>query len=846
MKLLIKIGIYVLAAIVLLLGVAYFVAVTYKDEILVAINKEFSDRINGNLHIKDLDYTVLETFPNFSFTLVEPTITDTLYAVHKQPLFRAEKIFMQFSLPKLFRSEIDIKAIIINNGSVYLFKTRDGYDSWRIFKSDSVYKKSAPEKTTTMDYMVEKLRLNNVAVSYVDSTMHADSSGYKTIRFYIRKLQADISEEQKGLALLVNGPVDFDQLTFNPAKGSYLKDTKADLKLNLFYDKEEKNLLINNSRVTINKQNYTLAGNLLMGKLPVLSLTFQTDAVMLTEVLPLLTANIAGKISRFKISQPVKASARVKTPLMKGYIPDVEVLFATSKATVTYKDQTCQDVSLKGKFASVPDSTGREVDKEFVEVSDFVGRYERLPIQANFLITNLKDPDIDLKSTINLPLKEANHFLNNDKMTFDKGTAQVNFQYKGKMQNVMDKSNQKMPGTLKGNAVLKDATFKYMPRQFEFTRINGSVRFNQSHASIDSLRFMVNNNTVKITGQINDLVPFTLYNHDKIHAELKMISPSFNFGNFKSPGTLRQLGLLKEKNDQQTGAAMKMEIAHKIEELIDKIECHLNFNINEVKYKQFIANNIQGNITLEENSLGLENISLNNSEGILKLNGAIRNISQPRGELAIQATIQDADVRKLFYSFENFKQKTLEEKNLMGELHADISFSSAFDDSYNLFPESMQGNFEVQLTNGRLIDFEPLTKVGKVVFKQRDFTNIEFADIRNSFELQGQDLYISRMEIASSVLTLFVEGIFSFNKETDLVIQLPLSNLSLKEDKEIIPEKMGVNQDAGASVYLRAKASTGQEKVKITYDPFKKGLKELRKEENNDTQKNRKKRSSKQ
>jgi hypothetical protein len=700
-----------------------------------------------------------------------------------------------------------------------------------------------------MDYMVDKLRLNNIAVSYIDSTMHSDSLKYKTIRFYIRKLQADISEEQKGLAFQVNGPVAFEQLTFNPAKGSYLKDTEANLKLNLFYNKEEKNLHINNSGVTINKQNkqnYTLAGNLLMGKLPVLSLTFQTEAVMLTDVLPLLTANIASKLKRFKISQPVKASAKVQTPLMKGYIPEVEVLFATSKATVTYKDQTFKDVSLNGKFASVPDSTRREVNKEYIEVKDFFGRYEQLPIQANYLITNLKDPDIDLKSTINLPLKEANHFLNSAKMTFDKGTAQVNLQYKGKLQNVLDKSNKKMPGTLKGNAVLKDASFQYMPRQFEFTRINGSVQFNQSHAIIDSLRFLVNNNTVKITGQINDLVPFTLYDHDKIRAELKMTSPSFDFGNFKSPGTLRQLGLLKEKNGQQTGAAMKLEIARKIEEIIDNIECHLTFNINEVKYKQFMANYIQGNITLEENSLGLENISLNNSDGVLKLNGAIRNISQPRGELAIQATIQDADVRKLFYSFENFKQKTLEEKNLMGELHADISFSSAFDDSYNLFPESMQGNFEVQLTNGRLIDFEPLSKVGKVVFKQRDFTNIEFADIRNSFELKGQDLYISRMQIASSVLNLFIEGIFSFNKETDLVIQLPLSNLSLKEDKEIIPETMGVNQDAGTSVYLRAKASTGQEKVKITYDPFKKGLKELRKEEDSPTQKTRKKKSSKQ
>jgi hypothetical protein len=367
------------------------------------------------------------------------------------------------------------------------------------------------------------------------------------------------------------------------------------------------------------------------------------------------------------------------------------------------------------------------------------------------------------------------------------------------------------------------------------------VQFNQTDANIDSLRFLVNENPVTISGEINDLVPFALYKREKINAKLNMFSRSFDFGNFKSPGTLRKLGLLKENPEQRAEDEMKKILSQKVESLIDKIACHLVFKIDEIKYKNFLASKIHGNLTLEDHNVGLENISLTNSEGTLQLNGAIRNISEPRGNLEVNAIIQDADVRKLFYSFDNFKQTTLQEKNLMGELHANINFSSAFDDSYNLSSESMQGNFEIQLTNGRLIDFEPLSKVGKVVFKQRDFTNIEFADIRNSFELHGLDLHISRMEIASSVLSLFVEGIFSFNKETDMIIQLPLSNLSLKENKDITPENIGVNQDAGASVYLRARAPNGQEKVKITLDPFKKGLKELRKEEDNSPKSKKKK-----
>lgn len=830
MKLLIKIGISIIVIIALLLSVAYFITVTYKEEILAAVNKEFSSRMNGELHIKDLDYSILETFPNFSFTLVEPIITDTLYPIHKQPLFQAQKVFMQFSLAKLLRNKLDIQAILVNNGSVSFYKTKDGYDSWRIFKTDSAYQQSAPKKAS-MDFMINRVRLNNMSVSYIDSTSHKDSSVYKTLRFHLTKLQTYIDNKPEGMVFKINGPVIFDQLTFNPNKGSYLKGAEADLALNIAYHRNNKNLQINESKVKINKQDYRITGNLQAGKLPVLSLTFHTDGTRIADVTPLLTPGIAEKIGRFQISQPVKATAHLKTPLTKGYQPEVEILFTINKSNITYKGKTCTDVRLNGKFYSKPDSSSKNAKQEYIQVTDFFGRYEKLPIQASFIVDNLEYPDIDLKSTIRFALKEANHLLDESNMNFDKGTVNIDFQYKGKIHKVLDENNKKLPGILKGKAVLKDATFAYLPRQFQFASINGSLQFNESHASIDSLRFRINENPVKISGKINDLVPFALYQHDKIRADLQMFSPSFDFANFKSPGTLRKLGLLKEKTGKQTGATLKKAIARKVEALIENLDCYLAFNIDEIKYKQFAANQIRGNLTLEENSIGLENIALQNSGGTLHLNGAIRNISLPKGDFQIQAIIQDADVRKLLYSFENFKQTTIGENNLMGELHANIAFSSSFDDSYNILPQSMQGNFEIQLTNGRLIDFEPLTKIGKIVFKQRDFTDIEFADIRNNFELQGQDLRISRMEIASSVLNLFVEGLFSFDKETDMIIQLPLSNLSLQENKEIIPEKMGVNQEAGASVYLRARAANGQEKVKITYDPFKKGLKEIRKEE---------------
>jgi hypothetical protein len=46
------------------------------------------------------------------------------------------------------------------------------------------------------------------------------------------------------------------------------------------------------------------------------------------------------------------------------------------------------------------------------------------------------------------------------------------------------------------------------------------------------------------------------------------------------------------------------------------------------------------------------------------------------------------------------------------------------------------------------------------------------------------------MEIQSSVLTMFVEGVFSTKGNTDIRIQVPLSNLK-KRDENYIPKNLG-------------------------------------------------------
>jgi hypothetical protein len=65
-----------------------------------------------------------------------------------------------------------------------------------------------------------------------------------------------------------------------------------------------------------------------------------------------------------------------------------------------------------------------------------------------------------------------------------------------------------------------------------------------------------------------------------------------------------------------------------------------------------------------------------------------------------------------------------------------------------------------------------------LVFKNRNFENIQFVELKNKLEINRGDININRMEIQSSVISLFVEGLFSpRGGNTDNSVQVPLSNL---------------------------------------------------------------------
>jgi AsmA-like protein len=253
---------------------------------------------------------------------------------------------------------------------------------------------------------------------------------------------------------------------------------------------------------------------------------------------------------------------------------------------------------------------------------------------------------------------------------------------------------------------------------------------------------------------------------------------------------------------------------NKIDQLFDECNAYVTIKADKIVYQKFSASNIGGKLTLRNDMIDLNNFSLQHAGGSILVNASSKDRGR-NSDLLLTSRMQDVNIRELFAAFNSFGMESLTSKNIDGNFSADINLKSMLDPNNHLYRRANKGYIDFSLKNGKLENFRPLMDIDNRFLQKRDLANIDFAELRDRFEIDGNDIKINRMEIRSTAVDMYVEGIYSFADNTDLSVQIPLHNQ--KKDSGVVPENKGNNSKGGLSIFLRAKDDK-YGKLKISYD----------------------------
>jgi hypothetical protein len=575
---------------------------------------------------------------------------------------------------------------------------------------------------------------------------------------------------------------------------------------------------IDSSLLRFNESVIGVSGRVELDRKKRYAFKFKATDVSPRDIVPLLNRKLVKSLNKFDIRTPINITVDIAgMPPTKN--PNVDVAFDIRNTRFKYSTLDFSSLSTSGTFTNHVDSTRRNNNSNSqINIHSFTGVMQDIPVSGKVTFTALDDPFINAFITTQLNFSQLNDHINTNRILFKSGTFTSEISYKGELDEYLDSTRTNYKGKLNGSVTALNTSLYYVPKKMFIDKINTICEFTEKKFTIHTLTLDLMGSPVKIKGHMLNFIPFFVRPKNKGHVKLSVTSPDLDLTPFAAKTKREKKAVRQNRQPSKKLTALFDLVYH-------TLEFDLDLKVDKLTFRTFSAKDVEGKVTLFNTKLEAQPITMKIAGGSANLGFALTNLFDPVSPMHINLTLNDTDIKSLFDCFSNFNQQTIQAENISGSLSADVKFSADIDDRYAIIAPTMRGLLTCKITNGVLTDFEPLQNMSNFLFKKRNFSDVQFAELNSNFSVQGTTIDIKRMEIQSSVLSLFLQGRYSFTDSTSLSVQLPLTNLR-KRDKDFKPENIGTDAKAGPSVFLHVHRNKDiQNKVKIDYDPFKKWVK---------------------
>ncbi|MEP6617315.1 MAG: AsmA-like C-terminal region-containing protein [Ginsengibacter sp.] len=804
------------AIILSVLVLVYIVIFTYvsinKKKIISQVTELVGKKLNGTVKIGSVDLSFFSHFPQTSVLIHNVSITDTLYNVHHHIFFQAEQLSARLSFTKLISRKAAINGIRIDKGSFYVYTDTSGYTN--------AYLLNPKQDSTAAGKPAGKNELRSIILNQVRIIID-DQQKNKLHDVVVNNLEMKLDDrDATSFFFDTKANIFVHSLAFNLERGSFIKEKKFDGEFELRYDKKIKQLQFDSIDINLAGHPFNITGRFdLAGKAPQFLMRLHTKQIMYDFGKSLLTPKIDSALSIVNIDKPTDVDVDLSGPL-KGGDPLILVRWRTKDAHLVTPFLDFDNATFSGYYSDeVVAGLPRKDPNSIIVVNKFTANWMGLPLTSDsFVVMNLYQPLLTCNLRSDFPLTTLNDIIGSNSIQLEAGNGSVNISYKGPIE-----KNNNTNSFVNGVISFKNGLVLYAPRDIELKNVNGRLVFKSSDVFIENLQCLVLNNKVIMDGQARNLLTLINTEPNKVNIDWNVFSPSLNLGSFTF--------LLKSRKKITANNASKRKLAKlasKIDQVLDEGRLHVTLKASQLLYKKFHAANASADITLLPDSYLINNVSMDHAGGHMGLNGSLVTQRSNYHEAKINVNMENVDVSEVFGAFNNFGQDGITSQNLDGKLTAKINASLGVDDEGKVLPSSIQSIVDFSLKDGTLKDFEPVKKLQNFIFKNRDFQNIRFAELKDRLEISNQEVKINRMEIESSVMTMFVEGIYSNKGTTDMSIQVPLSNLK-KRGADYNPLNIGTDKSGG--IHIRGRPGPDG-KIKFKLDLFNKFKKEKDKEQN--------------
>lgn len=729
-------------SIIAIVGISVSLVFIYEEEVVNLIIKELNKHLKTEVRIdtKNIDLTIIKSFPDCALEFKELTAMDAKEFKSDDTLLYAERLSLAFNIKDLFNKNYTIKKIELENAQCHLKVDKKGNANYFVWKSDS-----GSTGSDSLKFALEKISLKNVDVSLKDSKHKIKlNTSVKELNFKGKFIEDNYTLISDGSAY-VN--------LFQVEKIKYVQN--KNVKFDIEFDVSGSTYTIRKSETSINYTQLVSNGAFVIkDSLQSLDINFNGKNLDIASTLSLLPEKFQNQIHDYESDGEFYASGECHYKNGQPFILKSD--FGIKKATITYKEKntTLTNVNLLGNITVNEHRSNLTLKNISANLNNnnFTGDME---------LTNFKDPYLKLKLAANTKLEELIAFYPIDTLENLSGSINMNAEIEGLISEM--KTNAYSPSIkASGNAVITDlkATFKQTDKHINIPE--GKLELNNRHLNVYGLQLIRGNSDVMLVGELPNFLsylfdpkePLTIVAHvksDKIELE------DFLFGAGKS----------------SENASINIP---------NNLDFNVSVDVAHLTFGKFVADNIKGNMLLKNQKVALKDLSLNVTDGEVKLN-IFADASGDNLKVSADCDLNKLNIQKLFSQLNNFGQTTIKDDNLKGFVTANIDFSGTWDKKLKVDLNSINLTSSILIERGELIGFKPLESLAKYI-DVNELKHIKFSTLQSAVEIKNRVITIPRTSIKSNAINMELWGTHGFDNVIDYHIQLLLSEIIAKRPKK--------------------------------------------------------------
>ncbi len=752
---------------VLLLLVLVFTLITfYKKELAGVLIDNLKINYALTLNVKSIDVSLFENFPQASIQLNDVSLNSDLHPANK-PLLQAESIALSINLQKLLQKEFEINGVSIKAANILMVQNGDGSNNFQFTKQTN----KPASKLSGLAFDIHKITFSNTHFNF------SNAGNGQTIDLAFVNNALYLKKHPEGFHLELKGTLKVAGLLFKPTKGPFLKNAEAELDLKGIWFKDHKSVFIHTtSSIEIEQIRYATNAFIQFGEEKKLTLCIDAKNLSYQKGVKLLNTKIKRTLSNFNIHKPFDANVLVVAALgiKQDPIVLVKIKCKDNDVTIGNGNIPCTGVRFKGIILSLDSSftKGNEENARII-FSPVKGNIYDVPFAASVKVHSFTDPYVTIAASFLIDAEKAKLTASEE---FDlKGTCKATVSYTG-FAKKMNKQ-QFLNSDMKLDAVLAFKEFSYKEHHKPYVyKVNGKTHLTNTELKFNQLRLKTDGGEVALAGKIDNFAQYVLGLTNNLNINLSASTDQFVLDPFLKK-SIASSHMLSPQASKKTVKQLNKE---------SNFEFKVSLKAKKMLIRKVIAENAVIDLFYKNSLLNVKSLSVNTCDGKLTAKATIDKLETIKADI----NLDNINVNKLFDQFENFGQQAIQSRQLKGTISVNAKLDTKLDHKMQIIPTSMKGIVKLKLKEGHLIDYEPLQNISTFIFRNRNFNDVTFSEMNETFRINGYEMDIEELEIASNILNLYVSGTYNFKSLSNINLVIPWSNLK-RRGKNYIPVSSG-------------------------------------------------------